>query len=545
MNTIKAKITMTLLLSLSIVLVIITWGVISLWGQILNYQSLIFNESKNQYEVSIIESDFKTQVQEWKNVLIRGEDTKQLDKYWKRFKESETSVQEKITTLQEHIIKASKSSIKDSSILLLLSDFSKEHKKMGIAYQKGYEAFVAANFDTSVGDKEVAGIDRAPSKLLVSAIEELSKMMDDSAVEALDNSKTVIITTIISVIFGIMISILFFLYVANKIIIKPIHIISSAISHIAENNYSNPITYYNKDEIGILADNARLMQENIKDVLSTIIDSANETKNTADTLSVSSLEAKKAVDEQSIKTEDVSYAMEQMSLAINEVAKNALLASTSANEADMLTSDTLKMVDGTIDSINILSSEVEKTSNVIGLLAEDSQSIGTIVEVISGIADQTNLLALNAAIEAARAGDQGRGFSVVADEVRMLAQRTQESTQQIKTMIEKLQAGTNNAVDVLVSGKDQAIKCVEKANNTGESINKVKQSITAINDMNIIIANSAEEQSATTIEINESIISINESVKISVRTAEDTHTNSEKLADLSDKFKNITKRFII
>jgi len=545
MNTIKAKITMTLLLSLSIILVIITWGVISLWGQILNYQSLIFNESKNQYEVSIIESGFKTQVQEWKNVLIRGEDAKQLDKYWKRFKESETSVQEKITTLQEHIIKASKSNIKDSSILLLLSDFSKEHKKMGIAYQKGYEAFVAANFDTSVGDKEVAGIDRAPSKLLVSAIEELSKMMDDSAVEALDNSKTVIITTIISVIFGIMISILFFLYVANKIIIKPIHIISSAISHIAENNYSNPITYYNEDEIGILADNARLMQENIKDVLSTIIDSANETKNTADTLSVSSLEAKKAVDEQSIKTEDVSYAMEQMSLAINEVAKNALLASTSANEADMLTSDTLKMVDGTIDSINILSSEVEKTSNVIGLLAEDSQSIGTIVEVISGIADQTNLLALNAAIEAARAGDQGRGFSVVADEVRMLAQRTQESTQQIKTMIEKLQAGTNNAVDVLVSGKDQAIKCVEKANNTGESINKVKQSITAINDMNIIIANSAEEQSATTIEINESIMSINESVKISVRTAEDTHTNSEKLTDLSDKFKNITKRFII
>jgi methyl-accepting chemotaxis protein len=98
---------------------------------------------------------------------------------------------------------------------------------------------------------------------------------------------------------------------------------------------------------------------------------------------------------------------------------------------------------------------------------------------------------------------------------------------------------------VLVSGKDQAIKCVEKANNTGESINKVKQSITAINDMNIIIANSAEEQSATTVEINESIILINESVKISVRTAEDTFTNSEKLTDLSEKFKNITKRFII
>jgi methyl-accepting chemotaxis protein len=545
MNTIKAKITMTLLLSLSIILVIITWGVISLWGQISSYQSLISNESKNQYEVSIIESNFKTQVQEWKNVLIRGGDTKQRDKYWKRFKESEASVQEKITTLQEHIIKASKSTIKDSSILLLLSDFSKEHKKMGIAYQKGYEAFVAANFDTSVGDKEVAGIDRAPSKLLVSAIDELSKIMDESAMEALDHSKTVIITTIISVLFGMMFSIVFFLYVANKIIIKPIHIISSAISHIAENNYSNPITYYNKDEIGILADNARLMQEKITDVLSTIIDSANETKNTADTLSVSSLEAKKAVDEQSIKTEEVSYAMEQMSITINEVAKNALLASNSANEADMLTSSTLKMVDDTINSIDILSSEVEKTSNVIGLLAEDSQSIGTIVEVISGIADQTNLLALNAAIEAARAGDQGRGFSVVADEVRVLAQRTQESTQQIKTMIEKIQAGTNNAVDVLVSGKDQAIKCVEKASNTGESISKVKQSITAINDMNIIIANSAEEQSATTIEINESIVSINESVKISVKTAEDTFTNSKNLTDLSDKFKNITSRFII
>ena len=154
-------------------------------------------------------------------------------------------------------------------------------------------------------------------------------------------------------------------------------------------------------------------------------------------------------------------------------------------------------------------------------------------------------MALNAAIEAARAGDQGRGFSVVADEVRTLAQRTQESTQQIQTMIEKLQEGASNAVKVLISGRTQASNCVEQAAETGKSINEIEHSIVSINDINIFIASAAEEQSVVAEEINKSIISINQSTEINVNNVADIKDNSGIVAGLSDQFREITRRFIV
>ncbi|MEH6444019.1 MAG: HAMP domain-containing methyl-accepting chemotaxis protein [Oceanospirillaceae bacterium] len=547
MKTIKAKLTATLLVCLSIIMVMVVWGIISLWGQILAYQNLILHESKNQYEVSVIESSFKTQVQEWKNVLIRGLDTKKRDKYWSKFQKKEAQVQKQISLLTVRIAEESNnnSNLKESKIAQLLSHFAKEHKTMGLAYRKGYDEFVASNFNTAIGDKAVSGIDRAPSKSLADAGKELNSIMENAAILALADSKKVIITTIISVIVSMIVAIAIFFYMSSLMIIKPVHTISSAISYIAESDYSQPITYYNSDEIGVLADNARLMQKNMKEVLSTLITSAEEATTAASNLSHSSQQAKKTVNDQKYQTEQVATAMNQMSATVQEVAKSAQFASTSAQEANQLASDSLSIVGNTVSSINILASEVEKTSTVVELLAEDSQSIGAILEVIRGIADQTNLLALNAAIEAARAGDQGRGFSVVADEVRTLAQRTQESTQQIQTMIEKLQAGANNAVAVLVSGRAQASNCVEQAAKTGKAINEIENSIAAINDMNVLIASAAEQQSAVAEEINQNIMAINKSTDVNVANVEDIKTSSNIVAELSDKFRGITNRFTV
>ena len=547
MLTIKAKLSATFLASLSIIMIMVVWGIVSLWGQILTYQNLILQESKNQYNVAVVESTFKTQVQEWKNVLIRGKDTTKRDKYWDKFQQREAEVKESISSLKAKLIEEAEhnNNLKESPIVQLVSDFAEAHNIMGIAYHKGYGEFVAANFDVAIGDKAVSGIDRAPSKLLADAGREINKLMESAAITALEDSKNAILTTIISVIFGMIIAVGIFLYMSSRMIIKPVHILSSAMSHFANNDYSHPINYFNSDEIGILADNARLMQQSMKEVLSTLIISADEATTAASNLSRSSDEAKQTANDQQYQTEQVATAMNQMSTTVQEVAKSAKIASTSAQEANQLASDSLKVVDSTVNSINKLASEVEKTSIVVESLAKDSQDIGGILDVIRGIAEQTNLLALNAAIEAARAGDQGRGFAVVADEVRTLAQRTQESTQQIQDMIEKLQAGTKNAVDVLVAGREQASNCVTEAARTGEAINEIEHSITAINDMNVLIASAAEQQSTVAEEINQNIMSIKQSTDVNISNVEDIKINSKIVADLSDKFRGVTSRFVL
>ena len=547
MKTIKVKLTVTLLVSLSTIMIMVTWGIFSLWGQILTYRNLILNESRDQYDITIVESTFKTQVQEWKNVLIRGKNPEQLDKYWKKFQERESDVQQKTSLLQAKLIKEAEhnSGLTESPILQLISDFSEEHRKMGIAYRKGYNEFVASNFEIAVGDKAVSGIDRAPSKLLSDAGKELNIVMDNAASLALESSKSVILTTIITVVIGIFAAVGIFLYMSTRMIIKPVHTLSSAMSHIAESDYSQPITYHNSDEIGGLADNARLMQLRMKEILSTLIQSAEEATSAANNLSSSSQGASDTAHDQKYQTEQVATAMNEMSTTVLEVAKSAQSASTSAQEANQLASNSLKVVNSTVSSINSLASEVEKTGIVVESLAEDSQNIGGILEVIRGIAEQTNLLALNAAIEAARAGDQGRGFAVVADEVRSLAQRTQESTQEIQNMIEKLQAGTNSAVEALALGQEQASKCVAEAAKTGIAINDIESSISAINDMNVLIASAAEQQSAVAEEINQNIMAINKSTDTNLTNVKDIKNSSSVVADLSDKFRGITSRFVV
>lgn len=547
MNTLNAKLSAALLVCLSIVMAMVIWGIVSLWAQIQVYQSLIIHESQNQYEVSLVELDFKTQVQEWKNVLLRGKDADKRNKYWQRFQKREAEVQTSINRLKTALIDKAQYNInyRESPIIQLVSDFIKAHQSMGIAYRKGYAAFVAANFEAAVGDKAVSGIDRAPSKLLADAGKELHLIMQSAASVALDSSKRVITQITIAVLLAMIIAVGVFLYMANRILIKPIHILSSAMTHIANSDYSQAITYKNSDEVGVLANNTRLVQKNMLEVLTSLISAAEQASSAAGNLSESSQEAKKTVNDQKYQTEQVATAMNQMNATVNEVAKNAQLASTTAQQARQLSAEGLSEVNNTVNSINLLASEVEKTSSVIESLAVDSQSIGGILEVIRGIAEQTNLLALNAAIEAARAGDQGRGFAVVADEVRLLAQRTQESTQEIQGMIEKLQAGTNNAVVVLVSGRAQAHSCVEQAAKTGKAIHQIEASITAINDMNVLIASSAEEQSAVAEEINQNIIAINQSMNVNVANLEKIDTNNYIVNSIAEKFREITSRFVV
>jgi methyl-accepting chemotaxis protein len=229
------------------------------------------------------------------------------------------------------------------------------------------------------------------------------------------------------------------------------------------------------------------------------------------------------------ETEQVSAAMNQMTATVTDVARNTQSAAHASLTADNEFTDGNQLVGQSLQSILDLSREVDNTASTITQLAKDSSEIGKVMEVIRSIAEQTNLLALNAAIEAARAGEQGRGFAVVADEVRTLASRTHASTQEIQGMIERLQNGVANAVKAMDKGRQEAQQTVSYAEKTKSVLSKIKSSVSSINGMNMQIAAAAEEQTMVADEINKNIVNISQVTQLTVTTVNQVGKYSEEL----------------
>ncbi len=249
--------------------------------------------------------------------------------------------------------------------------------------------------------------------------------------------------------------------------------------------------------------------------------------------------------EQQLQTDQVVSAVTEMAATVQEVARSAENAADAARIADERVKEGNQIVAETISSINDLSREVEGAADVIHGLETESQEIGSVLDVIRDIAEQTNLLALNAAIEAARAGEQGRGFAVVADEVRTLASRTQTSTQEIQSMIERIQQSAGNAVSTMESGRTQTQTSVKKATKAGHALEAINESVGTISDMNAQIASAAEEQSAVAEEINRNMVEIRQITEQTATGAKQTASGSEELANAANQLGNMVKRFTL
>ncbi len=247
--------------------------------------------------------------------------------------------------------------------------------------------------------------------------------------------------------------------------------------------------------------------------------------------------------QQQMQTDMVAIAINEMAATVQEVASNAANAETSATNTNNDAITGQDIVAKSVASIRSLAQEVENATEVIQKLHSESENIGSVLDVIKGIAEQTNLLALNAAIEAARAGEQGRGFAVVADEVRTLASRTQQSTTEIQQMIERLQAGAQSAVDVMEKGRAVAEASVTQASEAGESLNNITKSVEVIANINTQIATAAEEQSHVAEEINQNVTKINDIAKQTASGAEETAQASTKLIGIADALQDLIKHF--
>lgn len=331
----------------------------------------------------------------------------------------------------------------------------------------------------------------------------------------------------------------------GKNISSPIRIASLAMDDIAEGDgdLTQRLDEKGKDEVSSLSAAFNHFAEKVRTMVSHVAGSTSQLAAAAEEMSSITQETTQGVQRQQAETEQVATAMNEMTATVQEVARHAAEAADAAKSANEETAQGNQIVDRVVHAINALASEIDHASGVIGKLESDAENIGSVLDVIRGIAEQTNLLALNAAIEAARAGEQGRGFAVVADEVRTLASRTQQSTEEIQQMIEQLQAGSVEAVQVMQSSTEKAQQSVTQAADAGASLDNINQAVKTITDMNIQIASAASEQGSVAEEINRNIVNINEVVKQTAEGASQTSHASDDLARLSSELQSLVHQF--
>jgi len=368
--------------------------------------------------------------------------------------------------------------------------------------------------------------------------------ISQEAIEKADSVKnsafsSLIILLVVALVFALIIS----KYMISNIVPPIIGFMNDLNSIATNNDLTKRLSSDSTDEIGDMARTMNGFIEKLQSLLTNIVGFSDELASTSQTTARVSDSANDIVARQKNETSQVAHAIDGVASAVVEVTTNAQKASIAASEGANNAESGRVVVSKIVTSINALDAEVSNSMEVIRKLKTNSENIGSVLDVIKSIAEQTNLLALNAAIEAARAGEQGRGFAVVADEVRSLAQKTQDSTAEIEELISNLQQGSDNAVKSMDQNAESIASLVSETGKATDSLNAISDSVNAITDMNSLIAVAAEEQSAVVQEVNTNVNNIYQMSEQSSESSEELLQTSGHMSGLSDDLKQAVGQF--
>ncbi|MNZ35536.1 Methyl-accepting chemotaxis protein CtpH [compost metagenome] len=476
---------------------------------------------------------FKVQVQEWKNVLLRGKQPADLDKYWQQFLAREQQVQ----GILDQLIRSS-----DTSLKARAEQLKESHRQLGQAYAQGRQAFLAAGADPAAGDQAVKGVDRATSEQMSELV---SQLRSDAQARAQTISQSAERTVWLGllVMFGSAVLVgLFSLWLVNRSLIEPIRGLIEYVAQLSQGRFEARVASDRQDELGRLAVAANTLRDFLADTFTRLQNNAGELETASGELRSIAGGMARGTDDQFQRTDQVATAMHEMSATAQEVARHAAEAARAADDADHSAQAGEQVMQATIDTIATVNQEIAGTAAVIRHLEADSARIGKVLEVIRGIAEQTNLLALNAAIEAARAGEAGRGFAVVADEVRSLAQRTAASIAEINQIISAVQSGALEAVKAIESGQQRSEEGAEQVQRAGQMLQRITLAVEAIRDMNRQIATAAEEQTSVAEDISRNLVEITRIATANQQAVQHTEQAGHRLHGLSGQLGEVTAR---
>jgi len=486
---------------------------------------------------------FKTQVQEWKNILMRGNDPEAFDKHLKGFTKEEEAVQKSLAQLKDSMGKLGMDKTK-------ADESAKVHLGLGVKYREALKSYDKSNPQSqAVVDKMVKGIDRAPTEAingLVAYIEEnggktFAGLEKDAAARYKLNFTITIGMIILTIIFALFISSTILRSLWKELGGEPSYI-REIMGKIADGDLTIRLESDTKNGASVYSATT-VMLEKLKDILTNIFDVSHRVASASQELSATAEQMSQGSGQQADHASQVAIAAEEMSQTIMDVAKSTNSIAASALETVQVAKEGNQVVTQSVDETRKISQTVSKSAGLVRSLGEQSKQIGDIVDVINEIADQTNLLALNAAIEAARAGEQGRGFAVVADEVRKLAERTSRSTLEISGMIKSIQDEVIKAVDAMDEATKRVDVGVDLTARAGTSLETIVQSADKLQFMVQQIATATEEMSSTSVEITKDIEQISTISRESRSSSEQTAQASEDLAKLSVDLEKMVKEF--
>ena len=402
-------------------------------------------------------------------------------------------------------------------------------------YRSALMAYKNANSEAVQARKEMTD----QGATIVTLSEQLYQIqLDRRDIESAQARTFQLISTLLALLVGVIAAV-----IITRQITRPLRETLAVVERIASGDLTQNVTVTRRDELGVLQQGIARMGVTLRDLISGIRDGVTQIASAAEELSAVTEQTSAGVNSQKIETDQVATAMHEMTATVQEVARNAEEASQAAAAADGEAREGDKVVNEAITQIERLASEVARSTEAMSVLQQESDKIGSVMDVIKAVAEQTNLLALNAAIEAARAGEAGRGFAVVADEVRGLAQRTQKSTEEIEGLVAGLQNGTQQVSAVMNNSRALTDSSVALTRKAGASLENITRTVSNIQSMNQQIAAAAEQQSAVAEEISRSIINVRDVSEQTAAASDETAASSVELARLGGQLQQMVSHF--